>query len=547
MHSWRRRKRSVGGAAIGSNGFRSRGRRRGAAGMREDGCSEAGSRRVSPPRGARGKGDEGGRVRDSRRAPGGLDRVEGATMRYCCALRSSRRRWRRRWRGRSRPCSAGSSRGPLTPRRRLRWDPTGAAPPTTPSEARWRMRQLCRAGDGGDAPLVGDPAAAAPSRPRWKDADADALVEFSSRWRSRRCRGSGVDGEDGVGPPDAGTALLHRLRHPLRLPIDDVVAPARAKAAMTAGRTSQAARQRVCAATRAAAPEVRSLPIVPALRAPGEFLRLSSAPSPRLFSEIRPRRRLKTSTGHRNPVGVMLRRETNTIRVGARIRSSDARRPPEGPAPARTPRSAASRTSPDPTRPDPTRPDRTGRPVVAQTLTPSPSRDDRTAQVFNAHLEAFANQVDSREAGPAQRRRARRPRRGLLAVAGPSGPARVRDVLRWLLEPSSGGGSPRRVVSPTRPPGVLASSPKGRAGGRKGSATRTGSCSTTFSSPSAACEGRRVTTTRGSRMGPTGAGEGYLRRYLRGYQRERLPDKMSQGAAGLTAVGAEHPGGDAPG
>ena len=63
--------------------------------------------------------------------------------------------------------------------------------------------------------------------------------------------------------PDAGAALLHRLFAILAgLPTDDVKSPpARAKAAMMAGRTSQAARQRVCAAILgvcAAAPEVRT-------------------------------------------------------------------------------------------------------------------------------------------------------------------------------------------------------------------------------------------------------------------------------------------------
>ena len=63
--------------------------------------------------------------------------------------------------------------------------------------------------------------------------------------------------------PDAGAALLHRLFAILAgLPTDDVKSPpARAKAAMMAGRTSQAARQRVCAAILgvcAAAPEVKT-------------------------------------------------------------------------------------------------------------------------------------------------------------------------------------------------------------------------------------------------------------------------------------------------
>jgi exportin-5 len=76
--------------------------------------------------------------------------------------------------------------------------------------------------------------------------------------------------------PDAGAALLHRLFAILAgLPTDDVKSPpARAKAAMMAGRTSQAARQRVCAAILgvcAAAPEVRTHTIPffpPAPRAP---------------------------------------------------------------------------------------------------------------------------------------------------------------------------------------------------------------------------------------------------------------------------------------
>ena len=62
--------------------------------------------------------------------------------------------------------------------------------------------------------------------------------------------------------PEAGAAILNRLFEILgRLPADDAAAPpARAKAALMAGRTAQAARQRVCAAVLgvcAAAPQVR--------------------------------------------------------------------------------------------------------------------------------------------------------------------------------------------------------------------------------------------------------------------------------------------------
>jgi exportin-5 len=62
--------------------------------------------------------------------------------------------------------------------------------------------------------------------------------------------------------PDAGPAIMRRLFEMLAaLPADDVQAPpARAKAAVAAGRTAQAARQRVCAAVLgvcAAAPKVR--------------------------------------------------------------------------------------------------------------------------------------------------------------------------------------------------------------------------------------------------------------------------------------------------
>jgi exportin-5 len=56
--------------------------------------------------------------------------------------------------------------------------------------------------------------------------------------------------------------------------------------------------------------------------------------------------------------------------------------------------------------------------------------------VFNAHLEAFANQVEGLRAnGQLSGVERGSLAEALLAVAGPSGPARVRDVLRWLLEP----------------------------------------------------------------------------------------------------------------
>ena len=58
------------------------------------------------------------------------------------------------------------------------------------------------------------------------------------------------------------------------------------------------------------------------------------------------------------------------------------------------------------------------------------------AQVFNAHLEAFAGQVESlRSSGQLSGAERGALAEALLAVAGPSGPARVREVLRWLLEP----------------------------------------------------------------------------------------------------------------
>lgn len=56
--------------------------------------------------------------------------------------------------------------------------------------------------------------------------------------------------------------------------------------------------------------------------------------------------------------------------------------------------------------------------------------------MFNAHLEAFANQVEGlRSSGCLSGAERGALAEALLAVAGPSGPARVRDVLRWLLDP----------------------------------------------------------------------------------------------------------------
>ena len=56
--------------------------------------------------------------------------------------------------------------------------------------------------------------------------------------------------------------------------------------------------------------------------------------------------------------------------------------------------------------------------------------------MFNAHLQGFANQVESlRSSGRLSGGERGALAEALLAVAGPSGPARVREVLRWLLEP----------------------------------------------------------------------------------------------------------------
>ena len=112
-----------------------------------------------------------------------------------------------------------------------------------------------------------NPAAAAAVAPALEGMLTRMLaVEFSSPVAvSQMSRLLESMGRTALVRPDAGTALLHRLFAILSgLPTDDVKSPpARAKAAMTAGRTSQAARQRVCAAILgvcAAAPEVRSRP-----------------------------------------------------------------------------------------------------------------------------------------------------------------------------------------------------------------------------------------------------------------------------------------------
>ena len=75
-------------------------------------------------------------------------------------------------------------------------------------------------------------------------------------------------GRAALARPEAGAAILNRLFEILgRLPSDDAAAPpARAKAALMAGRTAQAARQRVCAAVLGvctAAPQVRDVTVFP--------------------------------------------------------------------------------------------------------------------------------------------------------------------------------------------------------------------------------------------------------------------------------------------
>lgn len=70
-------------------------------------------------------------------------------------------------------------------------------------------------------------------------------------------------------------------------------------------------------------------------------------------------------------------------------------------------------------------------------------------QALNPHLEAFAGQIETMKASG----RLSGAERGslaeaLLAVAGPSGPARVREVLEWLLSAVRNRWAPGGVVSP---------------------------------------------------------------------------------------------------
>ena len=250
--------------------------------------------------------------------------------------------------------------------------------------------------------------------------------------------------------PEAGTATLHRLFEILAgLPDVDVGAPpARAKAAMMAGRTSQAARQRICAAVLgvcASAPKVSDppdwtgnpLPIFPPRRALRSWI---------FFN---PFARLRTPPG-RIPLGrryaavaKFIARAASTFEQhtrGFRPRRSAPRRsrgtlPPARPAGRRA--SSFPETSGDetlsPLAPPHLRfPSSHARALLSRAFVPFFSSP--FVQVFNAHLEAFANQVER------LRPRLSGAERGalaeaLLAVAGPSGPARVREVLRWLLEP----------------------------------------------------------------------------------------------------------------
>ena len=70
-------------------------------------------------------------------------------------------------------------------------------------------------------------------------------------------------------------------------------------------------------------------------------------------------------------------------------------------------------------------------------------------QALNPHLEAFAGQIETMKASG----RLSGAERGslaeaLLAVAGPSGPARVREVLEWLLSAVRNRWAPGGVISP---------------------------------------------------------------------------------------------------
>lgn len=285
--------------------------------------------------------------------------------------------------------------------------------------------------------------------------------------------------------PEAGTATLHRLFEILAaLPDVDVGAPpARAKAAMMAGRTTQAARQRICAAVLgvcASAPEV-SDPLPDPTRP--ERTRPDGGPDPTSSPDVslarsgdgffNPFARLRTPPG-RIPLG---RRYAAVARFIARADSTFEQRTrgfgPRRSAPRRSrgtrpparrrarvvPVGDESERSPNPTRHSshsqapPTR--------IPRHPSPSPS-----AQVFNAHLEAFANQVES------LRPRLSGAERGalaeaLLAVAGPSGPARVREVLRWLLEPvrQRWVPAPGQIAPDLFPLASFASLAKGEANG----------------------------------------------------------------------------------
>ena len=221
----RRRKRSVGGGERGGC-FAPRGRRRGAAGVREDVAAARRRARVGSLHrgGARVQGRRvGGRVRDSRRAPGGLDRFEGATHGGDQAVHRARaggggggdggvRH------GRARLGPAGGTAGPRQ----------GGRDGTRRAQRRRRrhrkraggMRQLCRAGDGGDAPVVRQPRRRRRRRARaGGDADSDArggvllpgggLADVEA---------AGVDGEDGAGPAGCRDgAAAPAVRHPLRV------------------------------------------------------------------------------------------------------------------------------------------------------------------------------------------------------------------------------------------------------------------------------------------------------------------------------------------
>ena len=283
--------------------------------------------------------------------------------------------------------------------------------------------------------------------------------------------------------PEAGTATLHRLFEILAgLPDVDVGAPpARAKAAMMAGRTSQAARQRICAAVLgvcASAPKVSDppdwtgnpLPIFPPRRALRSWI---------FFN---PFARLRTPPG-RIPLGrryaavaKFIARAASTFEQhtrGFRPRRSAPRRsrgtlPPARPAGRRA--SSFPETSGDetlsPLAPPARFPSSHARALLSRAFVPFFSSP--FVQVFNAHLEAFANQVER------LRPRLSGAERGalaeaLFAVAGPSGPARVREVLRWLLEPVRLRWVPAPGQVPQSSPSRRSRrSPRGGEGGSQG-------------------------------------------------------------------------------